>query len=181
VKEAPRIVTPNQPMSVTGIRTILMALKDIDGISGSFAVGTTGALVARDMPSVFDDGSLSEAGERLVRMGETLADIGDQLDLAVIRFQDHKVYLKVLSAGMLCVLAHPKVNVAALRMAVNLVGRRITPVMEQLEAEPPNALTEDTVKTAPPTEPPRPVPGAHVASAGASAAGQRRFRGRTIG
>jgi hypothetical protein len=53
--------------------------------------------------------------------------------------------------------------------------------MEQLEAEPPNALTEDTVKTAPPTEPPRPVPGAHVASAGASTAGQRRFRGRTIG
>ena len=174
-------MTPNQPMSVTGIRTILMALKDIDGISGSFAVGTTGALVARDMPSVFDDGSLSEAGERLVRMGEPLADIGDQLDLAVIRFQDHKVYLKVLSAGMLCVLAHPKVNVAALRMAVNLVGRRITPVMEQLGAEPPNALNEDTVKTAPPTEPPRVVPGAHVASAGASAAGQRRFRGRTIG
>lgn len=176
------MVTPTQsPMSMTGIRTILTALKDIDGISGSFAVGKTGALVARDMPSVFDDGSLSEAGERLVRMGETLADIGDQLDLAMIRFQDHKVYLKVLASGMLCVLAHPKVNVAALRMAVNLVGRRITPVMEQLEAEPPNALTEDTVKTAPPSEPPRPVPGAHVKASGSPAPGQRRFRGRTIG
>lgn len=162
------------------LRVVLGTLKDVAGISGSFAVGRTGALIARDLPSMFDDASLSEAGERLIRMGETLADMGDQLDLAVIRFQDHKLYLKVLSAGVLCVLALPSVNLAALRMAVNLVGRRIAPTLEQIGADLEMALAEDTVRTPAPLEPPRMPAGATVRPTLGTPGTTRRFRGRTI-
>ena len=145
-----------------GRSSSLATLKDVAGITGSFAFCRSGALVARDMPAMFDDGTLTEAGERLTRVGETLANVGDELELAVVRFQDHKLYVKVLSAGMLCVLADPQVNVAALRMAVNLVGRRIAPALEEAEqaalalaADGPTR-TEDTVRTEIPTAPPEP-------------------------
>lgn len=162
------------------LRPVLGTLKDVAGISGSFAVGKTGGLIARDMPSMFDDVSLSEAGERLIRMGETLADVGDQLDVAIVRFSDHKLYLKVLSAGMLCVLAEPSVNLAALRMAVNLVGRRISPTLEQIDSDAEMELAEDTIRSPAPTEPARMPPGASVRPAIAVPGAPRRFRGRTV-
>jgi predicted regulator of Ras-like GTPase activity (Roadblock/LC7/MglB family) len=162
------------------LRPVLGTLKDVAGISGSFAVGKTGGLIARDMPAMFDDIALSEAGERLIRMGETLADVGDQLDVAIVRFSDHKLYLKVLSAGMLCVLAEPSVNLAALRMAVNLVGRRISPALEQIGSDTELERAEDTIRTPIPNDASRMPAGATVRSAVAAPTATRRFRGRTV-
>ncbi|MBC8131471.1 MAG: hypothetical protein H7X95_00710 [Deltaproteobacteria bacterium] len=80
---------------------------------------------------MFDDLALGEAAERLTRLRDTFATVGDQLDLAVIRFQDHRLYLKVLDSGMLCMLADRAVNLAALRMAASLVGQRIAVDLQQ--------------------------------------------------
>jgi predicted regulator of Ras-like GTPase activity (Roadblock/LC7/MglB family) len=110
-------------------------LKDVAGITGSFVFTSGGQLVAREIHAMFDDAALGDAAERLSRLSNTFASVGDELELAVIRFQDHKLYLKVLNGGMLCILADGVVNMAALRMAANLVGRRIATELEHAAAE----------------------------------------------
>ena len=107
--------------------------------------------MAREIPALFDDGVLVEAGSRLVRMREAFAAGGDELEVGVVRFRDHRIYLKSVGDSLLCILAEGAVNMPSLRMAANLVGRRIGGAVAQLEAEPP------PVRTAPPA----PTPAAH--------------------
>ena len=51
----------------------LATLKDVAGITGSFVCTQSGRLVAREIPSMFDDAVLEEAGSRLLRMREAFA------------------------------------------------------------------------------------------------------------
>ncbi|HEY2903505.1 MAG TPA: hypothetical protein VGL59_23170 [Polyangia bacterium] len=146
----------------------LGSLKDVTGIVGSFVFTEDGRLVGREIPALFDDVSLAEASGRLTRLRETFAAVGDRLDVAVVRFRDHKLYLKALGGGMLCIVAEGSVNMPALRMAANLVGRRILPTLERAALEP----------VAPAPEP-SPVAAAPKA-AGVAPPGMRRFRGRSV-
>jgi predicted regulator of Ras-like GTPase activity (Roadblock/LC7/MglB family) len=166
------------------VSTALATLKDVAGIAGSFVFTTNGQLVAREIHAMFDDAALNEAAERLTRLCETFASVGDQVDLAVIRFQDHKLYLKALNGGMLCILADGVVNMAALRMAANLVGRRVAADIERLSAGP------DAPSEMEPTEGDgealsgvvAPPAGGRdgVVRAPVFAPGTRRFRGRSV-
>jgi predicted regulator of Ras-like GTPase activity (Roadblock/LC7/MglB family) len=145
--------------------TSLGTLKDVTGIMGSFVFTEDGRLVAREIPALFDDTALAEASGRLARLRDTFAAVGDRLDVAVVRFRDHKLYLKALGGGMLCIVAEGGVNMPALRMAANLVGRRIVPALERAAQEP--------VPVAPP-----PPPAAK--SPGVAPPGMRRFRGHAV-
>ncbi len=118
------------------IRASLIALKDVYGIAGSFVFARGGYLVARELPAMFDDLTLAEAGLRLALLQETFAAVGDRLDSAVLRFRDHKIYVKPLSGGALCIVTLSGVNMPVLRMAANLVGRRIGPVLEPIADDP---------------------------------------------
>jgi predicted regulator of Ras-like GTPase activity (Roadblock/LC7/MglB family) len=152
------------------MRVSLVTLKDVYGITGSFVFTRAGDLVARELPAMFDDTALGEAGSRLTRLHETFAASGDELDVAVLRFRDHKLYVKSLPAGALCIISDGAVNMPALRMAANLVGRRITPALDALSSAPSGLLSDP--------EPPAPPPEAH---AGALAPpGMRIFRGRPV-
>jgi hypothetical protein len=120
---------------------------------------------------VFDDGALMEAGSRLIRFREAFAAGGDELEVGVIRFRDHRIYMKVVGNGMLMILAEGDVNMPALRMAANLVGRRIAPAVAHVEAEPPPVRAPE----------PAPTPAPPVRALHAEAPpGMRRFRGRTV-
>lgn len=131
----------------TSVTTALATLKDVAGITGSFVFTSGGQLVAREIHAMFDDAALGDAAERLSRLSDTFASVGDELELAVIRYQDHKLYLKVLNGGMLCILADGVVNMAALRMAANLVGRRIAAELEHAAAElSPQETSQDSSK-----------------------------------
>jgi predicted regulator of Ras-like GTPase activity (Roadblock/LC7/MglB family) len=149
----------------------LSTLRDVAGITGSFVFTNDGSLVAREIPPLFDDAALSEASGRLTRLRDTFAAAGDTLELAVVRFRDYKVYLKALGSGMLCIVADGAVNMPALRMAANLVARRISPALERAELEPMLARPPDAEQPrqseghGPPLAPP----------------GMRRFRGRPVG
>jgi len=147
--------------------TSLGTLKDVTGILGSFVVTDDGRLVAREIPPMFDDTALAEAGGRLTRLRDTFAAVGDRLDVAVVRFRDHKLYLKTIGTGMLCIVAEGAVNMPALRMAANLVGRRIVPALERAAQEP---------------APPAVIAPAPVAARAPAQAppGMRRFRGRAV-
>ncbi len=53
---------------------------------------------------MFDDGALAEAGSRLLRMREAFAAGGDEMEVGVIRFQDHRIYTKTVGNSMLMIL-----------------------------------------------------------------------------
>ena len=157
------------------VRNSLATLKDVAGIMGSFVCTPDGRLVSREIPALFDDGALMEAGSRLVRVREAFAAGGDALDVGVIRFRDHRIYVKAVGGSLLMIVAEGDVNMPALRMAANLVGRRIAPAVAVVEAEPPPVRTPTRAATAEPTPAPRPPrPFAEAPP------GMRRFRGRTV-
>ena len=155
----------------------LATLRDIAGIYGSFVFGADGRLVAREIHAMFDDVALAGASERLARLRETFAAVGDELELAVMRFQDHKLFLKVLPSGVLCILAESGVNMPALRMAANVVGRRIAGDLAQAVAVPTFAPPMPTPALAVPSEPAQ-MPAARPRNV--APPGMRRFRGRTV-
>jgi predicted regulator of Ras-like GTPase activity (Roadblock/LC7/MglB family) len=154
----------------------LVTLKDVYGITGSFVFARSGHLVARELPPMFDDAALSEASSRLTRLQETFASVGNKLEVAVLRYREHKVYVKTLPAGALCIISNGGVNMPALRMAASLVGRRIAPVLDQVADDPALARAVPAAAAAPaaPASPAekRPPPLAPP--------GMRRFRGRTV-
>ena len=158
------------------IRTSLATLKDVSGITGSFVCAETGRLVAREIPALFEDAVLAEAGSRLVRVGETFAASGDELEMAVIRYGEHRLYLKSLAGGMLCIVVAGPVNMPALRMAANLVARRIGPAVARVRDEPPPPVDK------PPLNEPAPVRATPTVPAHATEgpSGMRRFRGRAV-
>ena len=63
--------------------------------------------------------------------------------MAVIRYGDHRVYLKSITGGMLCIVVAGPVNMPALRMAANLVGRRISPAVARAQADLPAPVVEE--------------------------------------
>jgi predicted regulator of Ras-like GTPase activity (Roadblock/LC7/MglB family) len=157
-----------------GVRTSLATLNDVAGIAGSFVCTQSGRLVAREIPALFEDAVLVEVGSRLLRVGEAFAARGDELEVAVIRYGEHRIYLKSIAGGMLCIVVAGQVNMPALRMAANLVGRRIAPAVARAEVELPPTPVE---------RPPRSTgagPPAATASKQEAPPGMRRFRGRTV-
>jgi predicted regulator of Ras-like GTPase activity (Roadblock/LC7/MglB family) len=160
-------VTTAPVSTLAELTASLGTLKDVAGIMGSFVFTGDGRLVAREIPALFDDVALTEASGRLTRLRETFAAVGDAFDVAVLRYRDHKLYLKSLEAGMLCIVAEGTVNMPALRMAANLVSRRIGPALENpsaLAAVPAPAVAAPAAPPSPRQMPP----------------GMRRFRGRPV-
>jgi predicted regulator of Ras-like GTPase activity (Roadblock/LC7/MglB family) len=151
------------------MRHSLATLRDVAGVTGSFLFTQAGRVVARELPDMFDDVALAEAGGRLARLRDTFGVVGDELELAVLRYGEHKLMLKTMSGGMLCIVADRTVNMPAIRMAANLVGRRIARALEREAAAPPQL---ETPRSAAPTSPARPAVMAPP--------GMRRFRGQPV-
>ena len=110
----------------------------------------------------------------MLRIGETFAASGDELEVAVVRYGENRIYLKSIAGGMLCIVVAGRVNMPALRMAANLVGRRIAPAVARAQAElPPTVLdSPPSPPSAPVAVPQSPPPPPPVVA--------RRFRGRTV-
>jgi predicted regulator of Ras-like GTPase activity (Roadblock/LC7/MglB family) len=111
---------------VPAIEETLRSLRDVQGVYGSFVVAGSGALVARDLPAVFDSDVFAEVGPRLVRLFETFLADGEDLDSAMLRYAEHKLYVRKMTWGVIGVLSTVAVNLPALRMVANLVVRKST-------------------------------------------------------
>src|SRR5580700_9784918 len=118
----------------------LHSLRDVDGVQGSFVVAPSGALVAKDLPAIFDGELFSEVGPRIARLYETFLSGGEEMDACVLRYAEHKLYVRKMKAGMIGTISGSKVNMAALRMVVNLVIRRIEPEMGRVSVPTPPVL-----------------------------------------
>jgi predicted regulator of Ras-like GTPase activity (Roadblock/LC7/MglB family) len=113
----------------------LTGLRDVDDVRGSFLLSGGGQLVARDLPPLFHPEIFGEIGPRLVRLRETLESEGDQVSALTLRFAEHKLHLRAVGAFLLGVITGAKVNGPALRMAINLVVRRIVAQANELQAD----------------------------------------------
>lgn len=155
-------------MMSDGITRSLSALRDVAGIHGSFVLRPTGELLGKDLPAVFHDELFVEVGARLSRFVETMAADGDEVASAVLRFDEHRLYVNRFAHGLLCVVASNDINVAALRMAVTLTTRRIEPEVVGLLTNPPPPVAPSPSLTPPPPS----MAGSHGAP--------RTYRGRVL-
>jgi len=142
------------------ISQVLSAMRDVDGVHGSFVIDKTGTLVGKDLPAMFDDAVLTEVGRRISRLNEGLSANGQDFEHCVMRFADHKLYLRRVPKGFLCVLSTNGVNTPALKMALTLTSRRIDPLIAPPEPDTATVmLAAARLSTAPPppvSEPPKP-------------------------
>jgi predicted regulator of Ras-like GTPase activity (Roadblock/LC7/MglB family) len=105
----------------------LRMLRDVQGVHGGFVIATSGSLVDRDLPEAFDEQVFSHVGPRIARLHEAFASGKREMDVCMLRYADNKLYVRKMTWGFVGVLAAAGVNLAALRMVVNLVVRRIDP------------------------------------------------------
>lgn len=155
-------------MTQPGISRALAALRDVAGVHGSFVLQPTGELVGKDLPAVFHDELFVEVGARLSRFVETLAADGDEVSSAILRFDEHRLYVTRFPQGMLAVITANDINAAALRMAVTLTTRRLeAEILGLLSQAPPPVSSRASV-----TPPPPSLAGSHGVP--------RTYRGRII-
>jgi predicted regulator of Ras-like GTPase activity (Roadblock/LC7/MglB family) len=158
-------------MSQNGIARSLAALRDVAGVHGSFVLQPTGELIGKDLPAVFHDELFVEVGARLSRFVETMAADGDEVSSAILRFDEHRLYVTRFAHGLLAVITANDINAAALRMALTLTTRRLEAEIVALLSGPPPSVAP-RVDRASLTPPPPGLAGSHGAP--------RTYRGRLI-
>jgi predicted regulator of Ras-like GTPase activity (Roadblock/LC7/MglB family) len=141
------------------LTSALQSMRDVPGVQGSFVISDFGRLLARDMPAMFGDDILGEAGPRALRLRETLSYGGQEMQTCTLRYAEFYVFLRPLRDGLLCVLTATEINVAVMKMAMNLAIRRLNVLFD--------APADDTVAAAvtPPWPARRPTPVAPLPAA----------------
>lgn len=154
------------------VSSALSALRDVAGVHGSFVLRLTGELVGKDLPAVFHDDLFLEVGARLSRFIETMVADGDEVTSAVLRFDEHRLYVQRFPHGLLAVITANEVNVAALRMALTLTTRRLEPEVLGLLTNPPPVVA--------PVSTPSPSAAPPSVGLAGSHGTPRTYRGRVI-
>ena len=171
-------------MTAATLGTGLNSLFDLPEVYGSFLVTPAGNIAARAIPEIVDDATLGEVGGRIIRLGDTFQAIGISPDLCVVRFIEHKLYVKTLPVGVLCIVTGAGISVPALRMAANLVARKVAPEMSRLAdgAAARETTTTATVRPSSPglAVPPPPPPAPPSESTAGSGSPARMYRGRPL-
>ena len=144
----------------------LRMLRDVQGVHGGFVIAASGSLVDRDLPEAFDEQVFSQVGPRIARLYEAFGSGKREMDVCMLRYADNKLYLRKMNWGFVGVLAAAGVNLAALRMVVNLVVRRIdpenaSPSSSVRPASPASVPPRAAVRVSPPP-PPEPRPSSRV-------------------
>lgn len=112
----------------------LSTLKDVDGVYGSFVVGVDGTPLFRDLPVLISNDALAEAGPRIAKLWHSIPEGGAPASLELY-FSSHKLYIKKMSIGSLCVFMPPRVRPLALTVPVALVVRILEKHVEQENSE----------------------------------------------
>jgi hypothetical protein len=119
------------------MQSALSSLKDVEGVIGSFLLDEQGALLARDMPAMFDDEALRSAGARLGRLRAAFESDAERFEGCTARFGAHLLFLRAAEARTLCVLCPTTTNRIMLEMGLNLVARRVAAPKAPVPFQPP--------------------------------------------
>ena len=147
----------------------LTALRDIPGVFGSFLLTPGGALAARDMPAVYQDGAFADLGRRLQAIAETAEPVVRGYYELLAKFNGYWFLSRRTPNGTLNIVANETVNFPALRMATNVAIRHLT-------AEPVKPMAPSA-----PAATPSPAPQASAAPPTATEHRPRRiWRGQVV-
>jgi len=166
----------------------LSALRDIEGVLGSFLVDPDGQVLARDLPPLFDGDALANASVHLSRLRAALEIDGNNFESCVARFGAHLLLLRAAQANTLCVLCPRGTNMPAVHMSTTLIARRLNTTTGSRSSSNPGPARVSTIPTLgarishPPTMGTRTShPGAPPQVAAApETSSERRFRGRPV-
>ena len=110
-----------------GIAIRLRMLRDIEGVLGSFVIGEQGQMLGRDVPSACGTEVLQLVGGRVQQLCDAFvsAGIGSAFECTTLYFKQHKLHVRALGHLFLIAVAAEDVNLPALKMAMNMLGRQI--------------------------------------------------------
>lgn len=118
------------------------------GAVGGILLDAAGRLLGHTMPSFFPVASLASAGERIAILLETLSDNFEPVSDVMMAFDGYAVLLRRSPDLIVAVVMAETANREAVKMATNLVFRRLaaeaTPVAPALAAALPPAPTSST-------------------------------------
>lgn len=114
----------------------LETLRDLEGVVGSFVVNDAGDVLAEDVPAYFGE-SAQNVGPRALRFFEALSMASDSESIShsILHYGTHKMLLRPVRGGLLASIFVSEMNMPALRMALNLVARKLDAArLDQLPA-----------------------------------------------
>jgi len=103
------------------VAQLLRSLRDVEGVVGSLVWGKSGEVLFRDLP--LDNGVLEEIGQRIARIYDAFSGAGEELDTATLVFAGYRLHLREIDSAFIAVLAQPRANEPALKMALHVVAR----------------------------------------------------------
>ena len=141
------------------MENILQDINAVIGVTGSFVCDQDGQVLAKLMPSVFDDDMLSTVSRTMSQTvaGLKLAQrrkVGD-IDLL---YADGRLVIKSVGEGCLCILCVKRINVPLLNLTANVAAKKLQAKLKKSESINPTARIEP-VPQEPQAEPePEPEP-----------------------
>lgn len=110
---------------------LLRSLRDIEGVLGSFLIGEGAQLLGRDIPAACGSDVLFVVGGRLQQLCDAFvsADIGGSFESTTLSFPQYKLHVRALGNSFLVAVLSAEANMPALRMAMNMVGRRVVALL----------------------------------------------------
>ena len=138
---------------MTPIQKTLGGLSDVDGVIGSFVITDAGALLGSNLPAVFDEELFAEAGPRIVRLVEASAAISEGFRACVLRFAEHKLFVRQVEGAFLGVMLTATGSVPALKIATNLLAKRLVSLLGEPPAPADPAASGPVTHRSPTIEP----------------------------
>jgi predicted regulator of Ras-like GTPase activity (Roadblock/LC7/MglB family) len=135
----------SRQQAAVGVGHALCSLRDVGGVHGSFVLSPAGELIGKDLPAVFDERVFAEVGPRIARLRDTFASVGDPVDSCVLRFAEHKLFLRAMDEGTVGVLLTLTANMPALKMAVTLAVRGMATDLALYQNSPPEPPVRSSV------------------------------------
>jgi hypothetical protein len=118
------------------MESLLSDVNAVIGVTGSFVGDRKGRILARVLPSVYDDGSLEIVARTMMQTFTGLETarrrkVGD-IDMV---FREGRLIMKPFSEGCLGILCVPRFNVALLNLTANVTLRKIHDELKQKAAQ----------------------------------------------
>lgn len=118
---------------------VLQDVNAVVGVTGTFVCNSEGTLVARALPSVFDEGSFLPAARTILQTIEGLETTRrrrvHEIDLV---FGEGRMVVKNLRVGCLYILCVRTINVPLLNLTANVAARKLTEMLKEREPSPPS-------------------------------------------